>query len=384
MYWDVVLGFFSHQDIYGLNEIVNQQADAFKQLWQSIGESKVLAWLISTSRFLVVGSLAFYAYQLYKKFLDELDWRPTIQAMILPFVLLFLLGSPTAPEKSFVWVMGSEAPKVIRRMTEEVAVNFVKDVNLFKESQKFRTEQFIKNQVNQELTKCARIDDLTARDNCYRQVAVPLKRDLDALKEQMGATIGLNTERFYEEFTKAVDALQRGLSAPIDSLQKLAARTITDMILDALATLIGLVGWVTGYCVEVALIVAALLGPLAMGFSLLPLPTKPVYAWGISYIGIAVFRITFSLMIGLSAYVMNRVLDFTDSHYIVFAIITGLFAPLLASQASSWSTSSILQGTNQAISSTWGTVQGIALGTVNVGTLLAVRGLRGALAKGRP
>jgi hypothetical protein len=77
------------------------------------------------------------------------------------------------------------------------------------------------------------------------------------------------------------------------------------------------------------MLVTALFGPIFVGLSLFPVGTKPVVAWGISFLSLGFCKICYSLISGLSSiafiYAGPENTDMT-----VVAVVLGLLSPVLA------------------------------------------------------
>ncbi|MGF1480393.1 MAG: hypothetical protein ACFB4I_13025 [Cyanophyceae cyanobacterium] len=88
--------------------------------------------------------------------------------------------------------------------------------------------------------------------------------------------------------------------------------------------------WLT----ELALFITALLGPLALGLSLLPVGGKAVFAWLTGFLSVAFAKLFYFILTGLSSIVVLDAIqdvsltDFVDS--ILVGIFVGALAPLLS------------------------------------------------------
>lgn len=78
---------------------------------------------------------------------------------------------------------------------------------------------------------------------------------------------------------------------------------------------------------EGALIITALLGPVAVGGSLLPFGAKPIFAWLTGFFSVGFARLSFNIIVGLTSVVATSS-EGGDPFW--FALFAGLFAPILA------------------------------------------------------
>jgi hypothetical protein len=81
------------------------------------------------------------------------------------------------------------------------------------------------------------------------------------------------------------------------------------------------------WVVEVSLLLTALLAPLAVGGSLLPIGQKAIFAWLTGFFSVGIVKLSFNIIVGLIATV---VLNAGDSDPMVFAFATSILAPILS------------------------------------------------------
>jgi hypothetical protein len=77
------------------------------------------------------------------------------------------------------------------------------------------------------------------------------------------------------------------------------------------------------------MIVTGLVGPIFLALSMFPVGTKPLIAWGTSFLSLGFCKICFSMVSGLSAIALVYTGP-DDSDMLVAAIVLGLLAPAIA------------------------------------------------------
>jgi hypothetical protein len=97
------------------------------------------------------------------------------------------------------------------------------------------------------------------------------------------------------------------------------------------------------YIIEIMMLITALIGPIFLGLSLFPVGTKPLIAWGTSFLSLGFCKICYSLISGLSSiafvYAGPENTDMT-----VVAVVLGLLSPVLAFSIASSSGIAALNG----------------------------------------
>lgn len=81
------------------------------------------------------------------------------------------------------------------------------------------------------------------------------------------------------------------------------------------------------WIVEVCMLVTALLGPLAVGGSLLPVGQKAIFAWLTGFFSVGMIKLCFNIISGLVA---TMVLNSANNDPMIFAFAIGILAPILS------------------------------------------------------
>ncbi|MFH7023958.1 MAG: hypothetical protein ACHBN1_00755 [Heteroscytonema crispum UTEX LB 1556] len=81
------------------------------------------------------------------------------------------------------------------------------------------------------------------------------------------------------------------------------------------------------WIVEVCLLLTALLGPLAVGGSLLPVGNKAIFAWLTGFFSVGMIKLCFNIISGLVATI---VLNANNNDPMIFAFAIGILAPILS------------------------------------------------------
>ncbi len=97
------------------------------------------------------------------------------------------------------------------------------------------------------------------------------------------------------------------------------------------------------YIVEIMMIITGLVGPIFLGLSLFPVGTKPLIAWGVSFLSLGFCKICYTLISGLSsiAFVYAGP-DNIDAATV--AVVLGILSPVLSFSIASNSGISALNG----------------------------------------
>jgi hypothetical protein len=104
------------------------------------------------------------------------------------------------------------------------------------------------------------------------------------------------------------------------------------------------------YIVEVMMLITGLIGPIFLGLSLFPVGTKPLIAWGTSFLSLGFCKVCYTLISGLSSiafvYAGPENIDATT-----VAVVLGLLSPVLAFSIASGSGINALSNISQTAQS---------------------------------
>lgn|GEM_PF-6348667 len=329
--------------------------DALSGIWNYIGNSNLYKQLINLGRILIMCALIFYAYQLYRKVLDDLDYRPLIPAMILPLVLIILLGNPNVPEESPVWRMSVQFRNIIYYIDKVIMESLVRDANLIDEMKRTQVTNYIRRLATDAIMQCFEIADPEQREICLRESAQPTFNELRRIHEQRtGENPSASTEWFAQVGSQLNGTSNDGKNNSNPFVW--AINSMADAFVDALGLVITVCSIVTNYIIESAFILITIIAPIAIGASLFPIPSKPVYAWLMGYLGIGIWKIANNIFAGLGSYVLNRTNDFAGFNYIIFAVLIGVFAPVIGGMVGSFSALTVGQGLLSGVERTSRTV----------------------------
>jgi len=337
---------FGRITVEQIAESSQKAREALEQVWVHLSTSRLYGAILSISRLTIVVALIFYSYQLYRKVLDDLDYRPIIASMILPLILIVLLGNPSNPKQSPIWNLSLQFRGIIYKLDEIIMDGMVSDTSLDAEIRRMKLSNYIRTASEEAIDQCLAIADEQARLNCFKDKAEAEIEDLHKLHQEVFGDSPVASTAWMEEIKNALAKknLSEAQAKASGNLIGSVARGLGDAILDAIGLIITVFSIVTNYTIEAALVLATIVAPFAVGVSLFPIPTKPIYTWILGYMGIGIWKIGNNVLAGLGAYIMNRTDDFAGFNYIIFAVLIGVFAPVLSAMLGGFSALSLGQG----------------------------------------
>ena len=363
-----ILGTLDLEDILSASQ---RAKETLNLVWKFLADSPLLSGLISLARSLCVVALIFYSYQIYRKLLDDMDYRHIIYAMIPALLLIIILGNPSAPNMSPVWQIAVQFRNMIYKVDETIMNNLISGANLSTEIRVQQIDNYLRSAKEEVMAECNKLADEDEKNKCINEYAIPRIERLILLSQSAMPGVERGSKKWDEKMRQAIDQIKATGSVSeegglINTMWSMV-RGIPDSILDALGFLIRIVAVATNYVIECGFVIASILGPLAAGLSLFPLGQKPIFVWLLGYLSLGIWKISSNILAGLGAFILNRTDDYSGFNYMIFAVITGIFAPAIGASMGTWSASQMAQ--NVGTSATRA-----AQGAVTGGVALAVGG----------
>lgn len=212
-------------------------------------------------------------------------------------------------------------------------------------------------------SQTARLAMGNAVNNCQRKSKTP-QENIDCLKQ--------TKEQFQAEFPTLFIKSGGDLPGPLNDIVQKIDRTISavgdaiengdnlfEIALSPVNALIGseLMEFVTmimlglngayQWAIELTFLLTALLGPLAVGGSLLPFGSKPIFAWLTGFFSVGMAKLSFNIITGFAGQLMSTS---KASQPMFFLFTIAIFAPFLASGIAAGGGLAVLTQINKASS----------------------------------
>ncbi|MBD2505666.1 hypothetical protein H6G83_34620, partial [Anabaena azotica FACHB-119] len=153
---------------------------------------------------------------------------------------------------------------------------------------------------------------------------------------------------FIDSINGTIDAYKDALkkkASPMDvvlaPINAFVGSAITDIITIILVGMNGAYQW----GIELTMLMTALLGPLAVGGSLLPYGAKSIYTWLVGYFSVGFGKLCFNIIVGFAG---QLVADSKTYQPMFFLFTIGIFAPFLSTGLAAGGGIAVLTQINKA------------------------------------
>ncbi len=288
----------SAQDILD-NGILSQQAvaAAMDDLWKLALDSDLYKAVADIGAFFFIATLAIFIFNWTKDALNEGEAFLPYENWIWLVVAVALLANGGELLKDLTFITRD----VMNELSEQVLTSSLSgSKNLIEAFNEASTNAGVQGWYEQELRRCAGITDPQARQDCIDKA--------------------LQT---------ANEIAKRGApnSAPNLWQRVTGALNIGSTIETALTGLMLALGVAVQWLVEICWILTAIVGPIAVGGTLLPVRQKSLIAWLIAFYSLGLYKLFYNILVGMVAMVQ---LSTGNANTLLFSVAVGLLAPVLA------------------------------------------------------
>lgn len=317
------------------DEVSDAISFGWDNIWSRALDSEVYQSINNIGIALAISMLVLWLFKFYQTLQERgaaADWT----AILLPVVIIFLLANGGARLKDATFFLRGFINETNNSVLTAINAgnelsNSLSGLSEFSSAQsqiaslRRQCDSFT---INEQLTQC-----LTEQ----RQRADELISQLQA----QGTVAPTWMQNLQESITNSFSTAT-GLVRAINSPGLLIAEAII-MAFQAAFQL----------AIEISMLLTGLMGPVAVGMSLLPIGAKPVYAWLTAFWSLGICKLSLNIITGLVAKLISDVGP-TNIDTLTTAIALGLISPILAFGLSTGGGmaifNGILQATNAALS----------------------------------
>jgi hypothetical protein len=264
-------------------------AESMNGLWDDVLGGGLYGAIAQLGVFFGVGTLLLFIVQWTKDMVDG-EQPKAFSELIWPLVVVVLLSNQAQPL----------AAAIINQTNQTLLTSTSASIQLQEAYQQAMADLGSQDAARSLLTQCESIADPQQRRECMENAIAQAKQIADSSPDGgQGWFPNFGISEFF-----STNVLQ------------LAVR-----------------GWLIAFSIafqwiiEISMLLTALMGPLAVGGSLLPVGQKAIFAWLTGFFSVGMAKLSFNIISGLVA---TLVVNAGENDPMVFAFATGLLAPILS------------------------------------------------------
>lgn len=267
-------------------------AQAMDKLWDDVLGGGLYSAIANLGVFFAIGTLLIFIVQWTREMVDG-DNSKAFSEMIWPLVVIILLANNAQP----LAIATKGLREIINETNKTLLASTSASIQLQEAYQQVMLKTGNADAIQALIAQCNAIADPTQQAECLQNASGQAK-EIEAQLDNRPAWL----KGFSEFFNTNIFQL-----------------TVRGWLL----TFAIAFQWI----VEVCMLLTALLGPLAVGGSLLPVGNKAMFAWLTGFFSVGMIKLCFNIISGLVA---TMVLNAENNDPMIFAFAIGILAPILS------------------------------------------------------
>ncbi|MBD2683162.1 MULTISPECIES: hypothetical protein [Nostoc] len=314
-------------------------AQGFNELWQETIAGGVYSAICDVGALFAVATLTFFVIEWTKKMMAGEEQRAYTD-FIWPLIVISLLSN----NGNLLGQSTLGIRNYINNVNNIVLTKAAAGIDLKKAYEQALGTEAARSAIGLVVNRCQN-SSLSKQEqiNCLYQAKKELTKKYPDKFSQNGLF-----SWFVDAIDGAVDAfndVKDGKASGIDlifsPINAFVGSAITDIITIILVGMNGAYQW----GIELTMLVTALLGPVAVGSSLLPYGAKSIYTWLVGYFSVGFGKLCFNIIVGFAG---QLVADSKTYQPMFFLFTIGVIAPFLATGLAAGGGVAVLTQINKA------------------------------------
>ncbi|GAX38808.1 hypothetical protein [Nodularia sp. NIES-3585] len=321
------------------SETAAEIADGFNELWDNTLSGDLYNSLCTVGVLFAVATFVFFMIQWTKQMVNSEEQRAVTDFIWVLIVVALLanngqlLGQGTLAIRNYI----NNTNNFVLEYTAQGA-------NLSEAFKKALENEAARSAIGAEIENC-RSSSLTPEDaiSCLEDARNRLSTEYPSYFSGTGP-LASTIQRLQTIVQAPIDAINSGanpLQVIFSPFSAVIGNNIREQITYILLGLNGAYQW----GLELTMLVTALIGPLAVGGSLLPYGAKSIFAWLTGYFSVGMAKLSFNIIVGFAAQLM--VTSRADQP-LFFLFVIAIIAPFLATGLAAGAGLAVLQQVNKA------------------------------------
>ncbi|MBE9180218.1 hypothetical protein IQ268_16770 [Oculatella sp. LEGE 06141] len=298
-------------------------SESMDLLWQEVLFGGLYGAIARLGLLIAIMTLAFWLVKWAKAMMDDATGEPFSQ-LIFPLIVVVLLANNGALLAQSTFQGRSILNQVNAELLESTARSFRLDEAFRQQMEQIGAE----NAATGLASQCASIPDAVQRQNCVDLARAQIEESSPGLLERIG---------------EVGTFLLTGAG-----LGQILRTFVIQFVLVAF-------GIAFQWIVEISWMLTGLLGPLAVGGTLLPFGQKPIVAWLTGFFSVGMVKLSYNIIVGLTATLVQNA---GPTEPMIFALAVGILAPILALMIAAGGGMAVFNGLSSGIATIAGTATG--------------------------
>ncbi|BDA76041.1 unknown protein (plasmid) [Calothrix sp. PCC 7716] len=302
-------------------------AQGFDQLWNQTLNGNLYAALMNVARLFALATLIFYIVELAKNWMNQEDMK-ALSSWIWPIIVICLMFNNGALLKTATLSARAYINNINTGILNETAAG----ASLETAYNSAVGETTLKKEIGSALERCRSLGTSKDAADCLNAEKQKLQaKAAEFYRNQQISQGGQDALNVLDNVANGImsvindpaGAIGSGIGSVWDAAMGGVGEVVTSLVTVILLAFNNAYQW----CIEFALLLTALLGPMAVGASLLPFGQRAIFAWLSSIMGVGIAKLSFNIICGLCGQLVSNA---QANQPMIFLLFVGLLSPLLA------------------------------------------------------
>lgn len=335
----LLLSFAANQS----NEVSQAIAESWDQLWELVLEGGLYQILANAGIVIAIACLMVFLVDFAKKWLQDEQGHWALAELAFPVLVVFFLANGGTNLATATRSLRD----IINSYNDQVLGAISNQVNFENSLQQIAQFSSATNQITELRSQCNALIEQEALSTCLR---LQNQKAQEIVAEYRKANPGAEAIQWANELARRLRVNELDPSSPIQGaaqiLQGSVGFHLSNSVLPLAEGLVVAFQAAFQQLLEASMLVIALVGPIALGASLLPFGAKPFYAWLTGFFSIGMCKLYLNLLTGLMAVAASKVAPYD---MIPTAIAIGLLSPILAMALAGGGGLAVFNGISSAV-----------------------------------
>jgi len=301
----------------GSNGISDKVSESWDYTWEVALTGGLYTALNNVGVFVAMGCLGLWLLQFAKRWMEGEGNPWVFQELLYPVIVIIFLANGG----SNLATLSKGMRDTLNHMNRNVVAVVANGVSLDQTLQELGDYAAIEPRIAQVRDQCNTITENEKMAECLKLQNEAIQGILAEYRRKHGATV------YFDKLKKQAEYNMKHLGEAATGAVISGVNAAMSAPMAIVVLLMGAVQWCFQMLVECAMLLTALMGPIALGASLLPFGAKPVFAWLTSFWSLALCKLSYNVAAGMTAVAVYKL---ADSNTLGTAIFFGIFSPILA------------------------------------------------------
>lgn len=289
----------------------------FNSYWQELGDGRSSIFIATVRVSLVIATIliALWAIPWINTMLEEGYSQKTVDQLIYPLLVVFMLGINNGILLSNACLLGRTTINYLDNRVLQVTINNIKIEQAIRQS---NITQALEQMLGGELDQCKLLptsdtnqQGIDSQSACINAAIEKIKRiaqDNNQKNQAQGWSFNLNLNDF--------------------DIGKMITGAVNSQIQREMYVLFSAFQGAFVFLIEITVLLNAYIAPIFLSLSLIPGQAKIIHAWLAGFLGLGLLKVSYTLIIGIatSSVVSNN----NDTNPLLLPLVQAVLSPILA------------------------------------------------------